>query len=83
MDRGRGIAYHPPDMSDAPAKKEQEAPQDERVRVSDLRPEGDENTCLRPLGLCELGGCCDVCFYRPDHPRFKKTSQDKKRSRDS
>ncbi len=30
-----------------------------------------ESTCLRPLGLCELGGCCDTCWYRPDHPRFQ------------
>jgi hypothetical protein len=30
-----------------------------------------DGTCLRPLGLCELGGACDVCWYRPDHPRFK------------
>lgn len=43
----------------------------EYVRVSELRPEDDTDTCLRPLGLCELGGCCDVCWYRPDHPRFK------------
>ncbi len=41
------------------------------VRVDELRNEGDGETCLRPLGLCELGGCCDVCWYRPDHPRFK------------
>ena len=42
------------------------------VRVHDARPEGYDGTCLRPLGLCELGGCCDVCWYRPDHPRFGK-----------
>ena len=41
------------------------------VNVNELRPEGDDGTCLRPLGLCELGGCCDVCWYRPDHPRFQ------------
>ena len=42
------------------------------VKVDELRPEGDEGTCLRPLGLCDLGGCCDICWYRPDHPRFDK-----------
>ena len=41
------------------------------VRVEDVRPEGYDGTCLRPLGLCELGGCCDTCWYRPDHPRFQ------------
>jgi hypothetical protein len=43
----------------------------ELVRVSDRRQPGDEGTCLRPLGLCELGGACDACWYSPDHPRFK------------
>lgn len=41
------------------------------VVVGDLRSEGSEDTCLRPLGLCELGGSCDSCWYRPDHPRFQ------------
>ncbi len=41
------------------------------VKVDDLREEGDDSTCLRPLGLCDLGGCCDICWYRHDHPRFK------------
>jgi len=40
------------------------------VKVYDNRPEGYDGTCLRPLGLCELGGCCDSCWYNPDHPRF-------------
>jgi hypothetical protein len=44
------------------------------VRVEDVRPEGYDGTCLRPLGLCELGGCCDTCWYRPDHPRFNPGS---------
>ena len=35
-----------------------------------------ESTCLRPLGLCELGGCCESCWYRPDHPRFQQQSED-------
>jgi len=42
------------------------------ISVYDSRPETYDGTCLRPLGLCELGGCCDTCWYRPDHPRFKK-----------
>ena len=42
------------------------------VKVGDLRSEDDGNTCLRPLGLCELGGSCDSCWYRPDHPRFRQ-----------
>jgi hypothetical protein len=42
------------------------------VAVGELRPEGDVDTCLRPLGLCELGGSCDSCWYRPDHPRFRR-----------
>mgnify|MGYP001545797120 CR=1 len=45
------------------------------VRVDDVRPEDDDGTCLRPLGLCELGGCCDACWYRPDHPRFSSDSE--------
>lgn len=32
---------------------------------------GSEDTCLRPLGLCELGGSCDVCWYGPNSPRKK------------
>jgi len=42
------------------------------VRVHDARPEGYDGTCLRPLGLCELGGACETCWYRPDHPRFRQ-----------
>ncbi len=41
------------------------------VNVNEARPTGDGDTCLRSLGLCELGGCCDSCWYRPDHPRFR------------
>ena len=44
------------------------------VRVEDARPDSYDGTCLRPLGLCELGGCCEVCWYRPDHPRFSQHS---------
>ncbi len=42
------------------------------VKTSEMRSDDDQNTCLRPLGLCELGGSCDSCWYRPDHPRFQK-----------
>lgn len=43
------------------------------VNVRELAAkESLEATCLRPLGLCELSGSCDVCWYRPDHPRFQK-----------
>lgn len=47
------------------------------VATDDLRPEGAESTCLRPLGLCELGGACDACWYHPDHPRFSEGEQQK------
>jgi hypothetical protein len=43
------------------------------VKVKDLRPDGYDSSCLRPLGLCTLGGCCDTCWYRPNHPRFSQT----------
>ena len=44
------------------------------VRIDEVRPEDYDGTCLRPLGLCELGGSCDSCWYSPDHPRFNKGS---------
>ena len=43
------------------------------VNVEDFRPEGYDGPCLRPTGLCDLGGCCDICWYRPDHPRFSES----------
>lgn len=43
------------------------------VQVYENKPESYEGTCLRPLGLCELGGCCDTCWYRPDHPRHRES----------
>ena len=55
------------DREDAPAPASSSV---RYIRVHDLRPAEYAGTCLRPLGLCELGGCCDVCWYRPDHPRF-------------
>jgi hypothetical protein len=50
-------------------------PTSDLVQVYAKRPEGYDGTCLRPLGLCELGGCCDVCWYRPNHPRFAKSGK--------
>ncbi len=44
------------------------------VKMTESCPEGYDGTCLRPLGLCELGGSCEVCWYRPDHPRFRSGS---------
>jgi hypothetical protein len=44
------------------------------VSTEGLRPDTAESTCLRPLGLCELGGSCDTCWYSPDHPRFKEAT---------
>lgn len=35
----------------------------EMVKTDALRPKNAETTCLRPLGLCDLGGCCDICWY--------------------
>jgi len=52
--------------SDEPAP---EPPPVELVPVYEHRPEGYDGTCLRPLGLCELGGSCDTCWYSPTHPR--------------
>ncbi len=42
------------------------------VKVDDQKPEGYEGSCLRPTGMCDLGGCCDICWYSPEHPRFAK-----------
>ena len=57
---------------EAPEAAQTNSPDLKLVRVDDVRPEDYDGTCLRPLGLCELGGCCDACWYRPDHPRFQK-----------
>ena len=43
---------------------------DHYQNVYEDRPEGYDGTCLRPLGRCEMGGCCDLCWHNPDHPRF-------------
>jgi hypothetical protein len=60
--------------SEAEDDTEKEKPaQAEVVGVYDNRPEGYEESCLRPLGFCDLGGCCDICWYRPDNP-YRKTN---------
>lgn len=46
------------------------------INVNEQRPEAYDGTCLRPLGLCDLGGCCESCWYRPDHPRFRTGKRD-------
>ena len=57
-------------------REENQSPELKFVRTTEERPEGYEGSCLRPIGMCELGGCCDICWYRPDHPRFQPTSED-------
>lgn len=44
------------------------------VKTESLRPEGYEGSCLRPLGLCDLGGCCDVCWYGSSNKQARKSS---------
>lgn len=51
--------------------EEETSDQVEVVGVYENRPEGYDGSCLRPLGFCDLGGCCDVCWYRPDNPNRK------------
>lgn len=36
------------------------------VNINSLKDDSYSDSCLRPLGLCELGGCCDVCWYGPN-----------------
>ena len=57
--------------ADAPDHQQSKKSELTLVRIDDVRPDDYDGTCLRPLGLCELGGCCDACWYRPDHPRFR------------
>ncbi len=71
MDGDKIPAMKPDEHPPADAVK----PEPTMVKVEDERPEGYDGTCLRPLGLCELGGCCDACWYRPDHPRFTSGSK--------
>lgn len=53
-------------MSDSTGKSDPskpKAPGVKLVKVEKLKPKGYDGTCLRPLGLCDLGGCCDTCWY--------------------
>lgn len=47
------------------------------VNVKLMRPADDDDTCLRPLGLCDLGGCCDICFYNPDKQKARREREEK------
>jgi len=58
-------------MSDSQERKDEDRPVP-LVNVRELATDPNQGPCLRPLGLCELSGSCDVCWYRPDHPRFHK-----------
>ncbi len=58
-------------MADDPERFETERGET-MISTEEMKSEEYDGTCLRPLGLCELSGSCDVCWYRPDHPRFKK-----------
>ena len=55
-----------------PGQKKTKPGDAEIIQVYENAPESYDGTCLRPLGLCELGGCCDTCWYRPDHPRHQQ-----------
>lgn len=66
----KGVTHHPEREEAAPATPRPErgsaAAQADGCRlisVYDQAPEGYDGTCLRPLGLCELGGACDSCWY--------------------
>jgi hypothetical protein len=66
-------AISPPSGSDPETTTVDNSPgKPHYVKTAEMRSEDDHDTCLRPLGLCELGGSCDSCWYRPDHPRFQK-----------
>ena len=45
------------------------------VDTEKMKDDGYDGTCLRPTGMCELGGSCDICWYSPDHPRFKSPQE--------
>lgn len=57
--------------SDAIEESQEETPKVKYVKVREIRPEGYDGSCLRPLGMCDLGSC-DVCWHNPEHPRFNK-----------
>ncbi len=59
--------------TDSPGTTKDEVRPDPSVRglggrrdTSESHPKPYEGSCLRPLGLCELGGCCDLCIHNPD-----------------
>ena len=64
-------------MSESEAIKEPRADTSKvkYVKVREIKPEGYDGTCLRPLGMCDLGSC-DVCWHNPEHPRFKESASD-------
>ena len=43
------------------------------VKTEELKPEGYEGSCLRPLGLCDLGGACEVCWYSSANSKARKS----------
>ena len=59
-------------MADPQQKPDSTVEKPRYVKVSEMRPDGDENSCLRPLGLCELGGSCDVCWYSPENRKRRQ-----------
>ena len=61
-----------PPRDDSPEESEETSTAARFIKVDDKKPEGYEGSCLRPTGMCDLGGCCDVCWYSPEHPRFSK-----------
>jgi hypothetical protein len=63
---------HPPRHAGPSAQPPSPSVDVSPVKMTGACPETYDGTCLRPLGLCELGGCCDVCWYRPSHPRFRR-----------
>jgi hypothetical protein len=50
-------------MSETTGKPDKQPEPVKLVKVKELKPKGYDGTCLRPLGLCDLGGCCDTCWY--------------------
>ena len=56
--------------TDAQEDPKKDSPKVKYVKVKDLRPEGYDGSCLRPLGMCDLGSC-DVCWHNPEHKRFQ------------
>ncbi|OGR03996.1 MAG: hypothetical protein A2284_01740 [Deltaproteobacteria bacterium RIFOXYA12_FULL_61_11] len=57
--------------TDEPTPEHSDRPKLIEVRAVRKERGIETTTCLRPLGLCELGGSCDVCWYNPEHPRHR------------